>query len=71
MAVAVTKSIKMITDASTTVYVLDQGACMNESQLVPSDRPLSDVDDDYCLSKGIGFSCLVSKTTRAAIDLTK
>ncbi|XP_062523112.1 G/T mismatch-specific thymine DNA glycosylase-like [Corticium candelabrum] len=46
-------------------------ACMNESQLVPSDRPLSDVDDDYCLSKGIGFSCLVSKTTRAAIDLTK
>jgi TDG/mug DNA glycosylase family protein len=46
-------------------------ACMNESQLVPSDKPLSDTDDEYCLSHGIGFSCLVSKTTRAAIDLTK
>ena len=44
---------------------------MNESQLVPSDHPLSDTDDEYCLSNGVGFSCLVSKTTRAAIDLTK
>ena len=44
---------------------------MNETQLVSTDRRLTHLDDEYCFSQGIGFTCIVSKTTRGAADLTK
>eukprot|EP00118_Oscarella_pearsei_P008595 m.45262 g.45262 ORF g.45262 m.45262 type:complete len:222 (+) comp33578_c0_seq3:123-788(+) len=45
--------------------------CMNETQLVAADRKLNHLDDNYCLSQGVGFTCMVKKTTRGAADLTK